>query len=257
MRLRCRLILAGLALLPGPAAPGQTEPPGTAATTLATGHLASLVDMPMFLRLYRARLPPARRVSYEGSSTMLYDLAGEATITDETAEGAERPEARHLHLAAGEGGFIAPGEAVTIAASGPQPLDLVLIVLTARPNQRHPLLPRPAVAGELFRTPDPLPGLQAGPYQFTLARVTLPAGGAANSAYSRSGAALDYVLAGSAVLSADGKTETVAAGMPLFERFGWVHRLANPGREPLVLLQANISQEGAPAVQKVTDGDAR
>ena len=252
MQLRLVLALAVLPLLPALPATAQTEPPGAAATTLAAAHLASLVDMPMFLRLYRARLPQGRQVPYEGSSTMLYDLAGEATIADEKVEGDLHRETRHL--AEGEGLFIAAGEAVTIAATGPRPLDLVLILLTARPNQRRALLPRPAVVGELFRTPDPLPGLQQGPYQFTLSRVTLPRHGAAGSPYSRSGAALDYVLAGAAALTADGKTETVASGMPLFERFGWVHRLVNPGAEPLVLLQANVSQEGASAVQPVAEG---
>ena len=36
--------------------------------------------------------------------------------------------------------------------------------------------------------------------------------------------------------------------MPHFEPYGWVHQWANPGDTPLVLLQANISQEGVPAV---------
>jgi hypothetical protein len=48
----------------------------------------------------------------------------------------------------------------------------------------------------LVRTPDPLPGLQAGPYELSLARVTLPPGMPADRSHFRSGAALNYVLAG-------------------------------------------------------------
>ena len=69
-----------------------------------------------------------------------------------------------------------------------------------------------------------------------------------NPPHYRSGAAMYYVIAGSGVFTADGKTEPKTPGMPHFERAGWVHQWANPGAAPLVLLQANISQEGAPAV---------
>jgi mannose-6-phosphate isomerase-like protein (cupin superfamily) len=98
-----------------------------------------------------------------------------------------------------------------------------------------------------------LPDLRAGPYEFSLARLTFPAGMPANPAYYRSGAALDYVLAGTGALTAEGKTEAMSAGTPLFESFGWVHRLANPGAVPLVLLQANISREGDPPVHPVAE----
>jgi hypothetical protein len=59
---------------------------------------------------------------------------------------------------------------------------------------------------------------------------------------------LYYVLAGSGNFMADGNTEHRATAMPHFERSGWVHQWANPGDAPLILLQANISQEGVPAV---------
>ena len=52
----------------------------------------------------------------------------------------------------------------------------------------------------------------------------------------------------------DGKSEPKPTGTPHFERGGWVHQWANPGAAPLVLIQANISQEGVPAV---IAGDAK
>ena len=93
-----------------------------------------------------------------------------------------------------------------------------------------------------------MPGLKPGPYEFSLARLTFPPGMPANPAHYRTGAALDYVLAGTAAVTADGKTEAMSAGMPFFEPVGWVHTLANPGDTPLVLLQASITREGDPAV---------
>jgi hypothetical protein len=45
---------------------------------------------------------------------------------------------------------------------------------------------------------------------------------------------------------ADGKTEP--PGTAHFEGHGWLHQWANDSDAPLVLLQANIGEEGAPAV---------
>jgi len=69
-----------------------------------------------------------------------------------------------------------------------------------------------------------------------------------NPPHYRSGAALYYVIAGTGAVTADGKVEPRVAGAPHFEPYGWVHQWAVPGDTPLVLLQANISQEGVPAV---------
>jgi hypothetical protein len=222
----------------------QPQSEGPVSALLATGHLASVVDMPIYFRLYRARLPAAQHASYRGSSAMLYDLSGAPAIGIDG--GAAQP------LDQGTGAFVAAGQTATLSASGSEPSDLLLFVLTARPNQLPPL-DRPAIVKELYRTPDPLPDLRAGAYEFSLARLRFAAATPAGPAEYRSGAALDYVLAGTGALTAEGKTEAVSAEMPLFERFGWVHRWANPGDQPLILLQANISREGDPATHPVDE----
>ncbi len=220
----------------------QSETP--AATLLATGHLDSVVNMPVYFRLYRARVPAARHASYRGTSAMLYDLSGASMI--EIEGGTAQP------FAEGAGTFVAAGQKATISAPASAPTELLVFVLSALPNQRPPL-DLPAVTKELYRTGDPLPDLRAGPYEFSLERLTFPAGMPADPPHYRTGAALDYVLAGTGELTADGKTEAMSAGMPLFEGFGWVHSLANPGGTPLVLLQANINREGDPAVHPAAE----
>jgi quercetin dioxygenase-like cupin family protein len=244
MRIRAGLAAVLVFALPGMPALAQPQSESPALTVLASVHLDSVIELPLFFRLYGGHLPAAQHASYQGSSAMLYDLSGASTIHIDG--GTAQP------LAEGAGVFIAAGQEVTITATESEPTDLLLFLLTARPNQGGRLLSRPAVAQELYRTGDPLPGLKAGPYEFSLVRLTFPPGMQADPAHSRSGAALDYVLAGTGALTADGKTEAGSAGMALFEGFGWVHSLANPGEMPLVLLQANISREGEPAVVPAT-----
>ncbi len=244
MRIRPCLMAVLVFALSGTPVVAQLPPESPASTLVATGHLASLVELPMYLRLYLVRLPAARNAAYRGSSALLYNLSGASTIDIEGA--AAQP------LAEGAGAFIPGGRAVTVSASASEPVNLLLFVLSARPNQRPPF-DRPAIFRELYRTGEPLPGLRAGPYEFSLSRLTYPAGMPATPPHYRTGAALNYVLSGTVGLTADGKTEAISADLPLFEGFGWVHSLTNPGGVPLVLLQANISRAGDPAVQAAAE----
>jgi quercetin dioxygenase-like cupin family protein len=208
--------------------------------TLATGHLASVVGLPFFFRLYQVHLPAAGHASYQGSSAMLYDLSGAVALAIE-GRAAQR-------LDEGAGVFIAAGQEVTINAPVSEPAAFLVFLLTTRPNQRRPLLDVPAVARELYRTPEPLPGLKSGEYEFVLRRVTFPAGMPAGAPHYRTGAALTYVLAGTGSLIADGKTEPMLAGMAAAAPSGLFHQWANPGTRPLIIVQASIRQEGAPAI---------
>src|SRR6266568_1926528 len=107
-----RAFVMVLALLGMPAlAQSQSESP--ALTVLASGHLDSVVELPLFLRLYRARLPAAQHASYQGSSALLYDLSGTSMI--QIGGGSAEP------LAEGAGVFIAAGQEVTITAAESEP----------------------------------------------------------------------------------------------------------------------------------------
>ena len=244
MQLRRVLIIAFVFVMLGPASLAQPEPAPPEPIQLATARLPSVVDMPLYFRLYRVHLPAAKRSWYRGSNAMLYGLSGTAVVE---IDAVSRP------LAPGAGVFIAAGQGAMLSAPASEAAELLLFVLTARPNQRWVMSDRVAVTREVFRTGEPLPGLRFGTYDFTLARVTVPAGAPATPPHYRTGAALDYVLAGSAAVIAGDKTEATPVGAPLFERYGWVHRLANPGNGPLVLLQANINREGEPPVHVVSE----
>ena len=229
------LTLSSLAL----PALAQSQPANTVRTMLAAGRLASVVDTPLHFRLFALRLPPTERVSYSGPNSMLYVLSGTLTVALGSTTQTVSDDA---------GVFIPGGHAAIFSATGAEPAHWLQFVLAPVAEIQKPLLGGPARVEELYRTPESLPGLSAGPYEFSLTRVALPAGMPANPPHYRSGAALYYVMAGSGTFMADGKTEPRAAGMPHFERSGWVHQWANLGNAPLVLLQANISQEGIPAV---------
>ena len=239
MRVRiCPVLWLLFALLPFTAL-AQSQPASTVRTLLAAGRVGSVVDTPLNFRLLSVRLSASQRVSYSGPNSMVYAPSGGLGFE---LDGNAQP------LGEGAGAFIPAGRAATFNASGPEPANFLLFVLSPATDAQRPLLGAPAAFEELYRSPEPLPGLQEGPYEFSLIRVSLPPGMPPNPPHYRSGAVLYYVAAGSGVFIADGKSEPKPTGTAHFERAGWVHQWANPGATPLVLIQANISQEGVPAV---------
>ena len=230
------LVLSSLAL----PALAQTQPANTVRTLLAAGHLGSVVDTPLHFRLFAVRLPAMEHVPYSGPNSVLYVLSGTLTVAlDGTTQ----------TVSEGAGVFIPAVRTTVFGATGIEPAHFLQFVLAPAAEAQKSPLGGSASSEELYRTPEPLPGLRAGPHEFSLTRVTLPAGMPVNPPHYRSGAALYYVIAGTgAVTAADGKVEPRVAGTPYFEPYGWVHQWAVPGNTPLVLLQANISQEGVPAV---------
>ena len=239
MRIRSCLAIALVCSLPGITAAAQNQPVSTVRTLLAAGRLGSVVDTPLNFRLLSVRLPATQHMPYSGPNAMVYAPSGGLGFD---IDGNAQP------LAEGAGAFIPEGRAAAFSASGPEPANFLLFVLSPAADAEKPLLGPPAAVDELYRSPESLPSLQAGPYEFSLTRVALPAGMPANPPHYRSGAALYYIAGGSGMFIADGKSEPRPAGMAHFERARWVHQWANPGAAPLVLIQANISQEGAPAV---------
>jgi quercetin dioxygenase-like cupin family protein len=142
--------------------------------------------------------------------------------------------------------LIAAGS-TTFRAAGSEPAVFLHFVLASSDESSTSVGSGSTNVTELLRT-KPIPGLKPGPYEFTLVRVTFPARFPINPPHRRSGAAMYYVLSGTGMFTSDGRTVAKPAGTIHFEPYDLVHQWANPADVPLVLVQANISQEGVPAV---------
>ena len=141
--------------------------------------------MPLYFRLLRVRLPPLEQATYAGPNAVLYDLSGGlAASIGSTAQ----------TVSEGAGTFI-PAGTTTFRASAEPASFLIFMLSPAADSEKAPLSGL-ATVEDLYRTPGPVPDLKAGPYEFSMTRVALPAGMPMNPAHYQSGAALYYILAG-------------------------------------------------------------
>lgn len=235
--------VGALMLAPPGAASAQSPPtpaprPSTVRVVLASASLPSVIDTPLHFRLRRITLPARQAITYSGPIGFIHPLTG----TLEVASDGDRQ-----NLRAGEALPVPASRRVTLRAGGSESAVFLHFVLGIAEETSRAAAGPPAVVAELFRTASPIPGLKPGPYEFSLVRVTFPLRFPLNPPHHRSGAALYYVLAGTGAFKTGDKTEPREAAAH-YEPHDLVHQWANPGDTPLVLLQANISQEGVPAV---------
>jgi quercetin dioxygenase-like cupin family protein len=208
-------------------------------TVLALASLPSLVEAPLFFRLSKVELAAGKTTSHSGPVGFIYTLSGSLLAPADAGTHSLRP---------GDAFLLEAGKVHSLTAANSEPAVFLHYVL-ARSSELDRAAPQePAIVTELFRTAGPISHLKPGPYEFTLTRVTFPPRMAPNPPHYRSGAALYYILSESGLFIADGKTERKEMGTPHFEPHGWVHQWGNDSDTPLVLLQANISEEGVPAV---------
>jgi quercetin dioxygenase-like cupin family protein len=225
----------------------QTTPgPNTTESTpvrnvLASAALPTVIDTPLHYKLLRVNIPAGQTISTRGANTFLFQMSGVLTATVSDAS---------RTLRSNDAMFVGRGENATLKAASNEPAVFLQFMLVPSHDLQKVIVGVPAIANEMYRTA-PIPGLKPGPYEFTLTRVTFPPRMPSNAPHYRSGGALYYVLSGVGTMTIAEKTETKVAGTPLFEPYGMVHRWANHGDNPLVLLQANISPEGVPAVMLV------
>jgi quercetin dioxygenase-like cupin family protein len=238
-RLRSPLIASAFVALSTQATLAQQTPPATIVrTVLAVTSLPSVVDAPFFFKLSNVQLATGQTTKYFGPVGFIYILSGALAVQSAAGQRSLQQDDAFL---------VASGDTHSLRASGSQAALFLHFVLARSSGLDQPAEQPPAIVTELYRTPRAIPDLKPGHYEFTLTRVSYPRM-EPNSPHYRSGAALYYVLSGSGIFLADGKTETKKMGTPHFEPRGWVHQWANNADVPLVLLQANISEEGVPAV---------
>ena len=216
--------------------------PAPAATpvraVLALTSLPTVVDAPLFFKLSKIELAAGQTTKYFGPVGFIYVLSGSLA--------AQTPAGQRL-LQQDDAVLVAAGTTHSLSAKSEAAVFLHFVLARSTELDQATEQP-PAVVTEFYRTPRSIPHLKPGRYEFTLTRVSFPPRMAPNPPHHRSGAALYYILSGSGTFIADDKTEVKETGMPHFEPQGWVHQWGNGGDTRLVLLQANISEEGVPAV---------
>ncbi len=220
---------------------------GPVRTVLANTSLRTVVDAPRHFRLVTVSLAAKQATTYNGPVGFVLVLDGAVDIES----GADSQT-----LAKGDGALVAAARSTVIKAGGGKRARYLHFVLSTSVELDAPLESKPAVVEELRRTPAPIPGLKAGPYEFSLVRVTFPPRFPFNAPHHRSGAALYYIASGSGMIAFGDKKEGRPTGAIQYEPSDFVHHWANPGDKPLIMIQANISQEGVPAVVFVKDADA-
>jgi quercetin dioxygenase-like cupin family protein len=214
------------------------QPPAatTVRTVMALTTLPSVVSAPLFFKLAKVELAAGQTTKYAGPVGFIYVLAGSVEVHTEGSQRALKQDDALL-VSADKPHSVSAAEAASF-------LHWVL----ARSEEVDIAAAPPAVVSDLYRTPRAIPDLKPGRHEFTLTRVSYPPRMAPNAPHYRSGAALYYIRAGNGIFIADGKTEIKEAGRAHFEPHGWVHQWGVASDTPLVLLQANISAEGTPAV---------
>jgi mannose-6-phosphate isomerase-like protein (cupin superfamily) len=200
---------------------------------LASSKLNAVADGPKVFSVYRLELTnEPTEIRGDG---FLYAQAG-----------------RVAYQSAGARAALAQNEARAIAASSPTLVQAdagtatALVFVLGSPTA--PWITPPAKAVQIFKDTIPIPSLYAGVYEFSLTWVSFPGSMPLNPPHHRSGAAIYYVLSGTGLFAANGRVHSVGAGSIQYEPNTLTHQWGNATTAPLVFVQANISQEGVPAV---------
>jgi mannose-6-phosphate isomerase-like protein (cupin superfamily) len=198
---------------------------------IASERLAAVNDAPRHFHVLRVDLPRGKPATFAGPNGYVYVLSGKPSL----ASGADQRS-----LVPGEGAFLREGDAVRL--QGPAVLVHFLLESGAAATGYAG-----AKVTELYRTAEPVPGLEPGPHEFSLTKVISPPG-VKPPLHRRSGAAIYYVLEGAGTLHMESGKEPRKSGMVQYEPKTFVHTWENSGSAPLVLLQANLSREGTPEI---------
>ena len=207
---------------------------------IASGRLSSVTDGPLHFKLLRVTLGGGQTTDCVGPNGMLYVMSGGI---EGTFDGEKRT------VREGSAVFL-PADRRTTLSAIPGPSPVLLHFLLAPPTDLGSVpCGRTASVAALYETPKPIEGLKAGPYEFTMTRVSVEKGLPRPPLHHRTGAALYYVLAGNWMLHRqDAASEPRVRGAIQFEPYDFVHTWENTGDTTGILLQANVGPEGAPEI---------
>lgn len=204
---------------------------------MASAKLQVAARQPLYFRLLGVTVAPTRSATFDGPAGFVFVTGGKV----ELASGTDKSV-----LSGGDAKYLAADTKVTLSAKGSKPAMLLHYMLTPEAGLGVNFYSS-ATISDLHRGAAAIP-LVIGPHEFSLARVTSPVGAPAPPMHHRSGAALYRVLSGTATIHFEGRDEPRATGAVQYEPRGFLHTWENTGKVPLVLLQANISAEGAPEI---------
>lgn len=205
---------------------------------MASSKIQVAGDKPQHIRLLSVSISPGGSATFAGTHGFIFVASGKL----ELAAAGEK-----VALADGEARYLAAGTQATFRASGPKPATVLHYLLASAAEIDVNPYAGAAKVTELYKGKDPAP-LSAGPHEFSLTRVASPPNAPAPPMHHRSGAALYRVLSGTGTIHMQGRDEPRRAGAVQYEPNGFIHTWENTGKVPLVLLQANISAEGAPEI---------
>jgi hypothetical protein len=207
-----------------------------------------MIENRMQIKLSRVTIPAGSLSNYSGELSLLYLLSGNISIKLDHDE---------QSMQQGDGKFIPTNKALVVQVGLSGPAELIHYQLTAASNTQTAAFGTPAITTELHRMAMPQT-LKPGPHELSLTRVTIPAGSPRPRAHTRSGAALYYVISEGSItfwpsatidtLAGESQTEIRKVGAVQEEPFGFIHSWSPKPDSALVLLQANITQEGAPEI---------
>jgi len=241
--------LALLFALGEAAAQSPSPSAGPIRTVLALGRVSGPFQALMQLNLSRVIIPAGASARYVGVAAMIYLTAGAVVVST----GADRRTIRES-----EGLHIPANVETTLEAPADGKAEmLVYRLMPDTNNDSVSAIGSPASSTVIHRMKLST-SLKSGPFEFSMTRVTLPAGATRPRPHTRTGAALYYVLTEGSItiwpeatletLKGESRTEARPTGTVQEEPYGFIHSWSPIARAALVLLQANISQEGSPEI---------
>lgn len=243
MRLDLRLfgkrLLSAVAVLAGVAAVWAQEAGGLQITELAGVVLPSVTAAPVHFGLLEVTVAAGGSARYALPEGMVYQVSGSQVVAW---------SGRSVTLRPGEGAHLGVSSEATFSAGAEEDAVFLHFLLTPVGAAGMPVVTGAAAVDVVFWSGAPLGGLSAGPYAFDLTVLEFGPRYPINDPHQRTGGALYYVLEGAGAFTAEGVTQRMPAGSVILEPFDLVHRWANPYGEEAIVVLANISPEGEPAV---------
>ena len=239
LRLFEKLLVIAFALHVGLGAAWAQEAGGLQITELAATVLPTVVEAPVQFGLLQVTVAAGESARYAVPEGMVYQLSGSQVV----AWGGDR-----VTLRPGGGTYLGASSEATFSAGAEEDAVFLHFLLSPVGETGTPAVTGAAAVDEVHWSSVPLAGLEAGPYAFDLTLLEFGPHYPVNAPHYRSGGALYYVLEGAGAFSAEGVTQRMPTGSAILEPFALVHRWANPYDDVAIVVLANISPEGEPAV---------